>query len=207
MPDSWSREYCSKYFDVSEYLVCTARELKKRSGILATPLPKKGKTLLQENVDLIIDFYKSDENSRKTLGKKDYISIKKNQHEQKRLVLCNLHELYVAFKEQNPDVNADFSQFCSLPPKPCVIAGKSGTHSVCVRAIHENAVLLVDVFHWDLTYKDLISKIVCDSTYRECMMHNYENCPGKEALGTFLNEELTLTKMKNSIICSGKQVI
>ena len=53
----------SKYFHVSEYLVCTARELKKTSGILATSLTKKRKMLPQENVDLNVDLYKSDENS------------------------------------------------------------------------------------------------------------------------------------------------
>ena len=75
--------------------------MKKTSEILAIPLPKKGKTLLQENVDLIIDFYISDENSRQMPGKKDHVSIKNNQHEQKCLVLCYLHKLYVAFKELN----------------------------------------------------------------------------------------------------------
>eukprot|EP00795_Rhopilema_esculentum_P004066 gene4066-20243_t len=31
-PDAWSRKYCVEYFNVSEYLVRTARELKKESG-------------------------------------------------------------------------------------------------------------------------------------------------------------------------------
>ena len=123
-------------------------------------------------------------------GKKDYVSIKKNQHEQKRLVLCNLHELYVAFKEQNPNIQVGFSKFCSLRPKSCIIAGKSGTHSVCVCTIHQNAVLLVDALNWDVTYKDLINKIVCDTTNRECMMHRCKKCPGQEALRNFLNEEM-----------------
>ena len=190
-PDSWSREYCSKYFNVSEYLVRKARELKMISGILATPLPKKGKSLPQQHIDVIVNFYKSDENSRQMAGKKDYVSIKKNVHEQKRLVLCNLHELYVAFKEQNPDVKVGFSKFCALRAKSCVIAGKSGTHSVCVCTIHQNAVLLVDALDWDITYKDLMSKIVCDTSDRVCMMHRCENCPGKAALNDFLNEELS----------------
>ena len=103
VPDSWFQKYCSKIFWFFRvvlvcYLVRTARELKKTSGIPATPLSKKGKKLPQEKVDLIVDFYKSDENTRQMLGKNGYVSIKKNHHEQNRLVLCNLHELYVAFK-------------------------------------------------------------------------------------------------------------
>ena len=105
-------------------------------------------------------------------------------------MLCNLHELYVAFKEQNPDVKV-FSKFCSLHPKSCVVAGKSGTHSLCVCTMHQNAVLLVDALDWDVTYKDLISKVVCGSTNRKCMIHRCENCSGKETLRTFSNEELT----------------
>ena len=113
-------------------------------------------------------------------GKKNYVSIKKNQHEQKCLVLCNLHELCVAFKKQNPNIQVGFSKFCSLHPKSCIIAGQSGTHSVCVCTIHQNAVLPVDALNCDVTYKDLINKIECDSTNRECMMHRCENCLAKK---------------------------
>ena len=42
-------------------------------------------------------FYQDDEYSRQLPGKKDYVSIAKGVHQQKRLVLCNLHELFVAF--------------------------------------------------------------------------------------------------------------
>ena len=51
--DKWPREYASKQFDVSEYLIRTARELKKVGGIQAKPAPKKGKTLPQETLDLV----------------------------------------------------------------------------------------------------------------------------------------------------------
>ena len=190
VPDSWSREHCSNYFGVSEYLVRKARDLKKSSGILATPLPKSGKTIPEEHVIEIVNFYKSDENSRQMPGKKDCVSIKKNVHEQKRLVLCNLKELYAEFKRQHPNVKIGFSKFCSLRPKSCIIAGKSGTHSFCVCSIHKNAALLVDAILWDVTYKDLINKIVCDSNNRICMMHRCEKCPGIEALKTFLQDSL-----------------
>ena len=81
--DKWSREYISKQFDVSEYLIETARELKKVGGILAKPAPKKGKTLPQETLDLVQSFYEDDEYSRQMPGKKDYVSIGRNVHKQK----------------------------------------------------------------------------------------------------------------------------
>ena len=70
--------------------------------------------------------------------------------------LCNLQELYTAFKEKHPVVNIGFSNLCALRPKCCVLAGSKITHSVWVCSAHQNIVLLVDAMDWDLTYKDLI---------------------------------------------------
>ena len=67
--------------------------------------------------------------------------------------LCNLQELYTAFKEKHPNVNIGFSKFCALRPKWCVLAGSKMTHSVCVCSAHQNVVLLFDAMDWDLTYK------------------------------------------------------
>ena len=41
VPDKWSRMYCSEYFNVFQYLVCTLQEIKKVGGILAKPASKK----------------------------------------------------------------------------------------------------------------------------------------------------------------------
>ena len=56
------------------------------------------------------------------------------------------------------NVKLGFSKFCTFRPKWCVLAGSSGTHSVCVCSIHQNAILLVDAINWDIRYKDLIQK-------------------------------------------------
>ena len=113
----------------------------------------------------------------------------KGVHKQKRLVLCNQREMYAAFKEKYPNVKLGFSKFCTFRPKWCVLAGSSGTHSVCVCSIHQNAILLVDAINWDITYKDLISKIVCDSTRKECMMYWCESC--QVELKQYLDEQLS----------------
>ena len=75
--------------------------------------------------------------------------------------LCSLQELYTAFKEKQPNVNIGISKFCALTPKWCVLVLSKMSRSVCVCSAHQNAVLLVDAMDWDLTYKDLIKKIVC----------------------------------------------
>ena len=107
----------------------------------------------------------------KCLVKKDYVSIAKGVDKQNRPVLCNLRKMYAAFREIYPNLKLGFSKFFTFLPKWCVLAGSSGTHSICVCSTHQNTILLVDAINWDITYRDLISKIVCDSTRKECMMH------------------------------------
>ena len=46
--------------------------------------------------------YEDDEFSLQMPGKKDYFSIAKGVRKQKSLVLCNLREMYAAFKEKYP---------------------------------------------------------------------------------------------------------
>ena len=169
----------------------TARELKKVKGILAKPAQKQGKVISQNTIDLVLSMYEDDEFSCQMPGKKDYVSIAKGVHKQKHLVLCTLREMYAAFKEKYPNVKLGFSKFCTFRPKCCVLAGSSGTHSACLCSIHQNTILLVDAINWDITYKDLISKIVCDSTKKECMMNQCEYCPGRAGLNRFLDEQLS----------------
>ena len=112
----------------------------------------------QEAIDLVHSFYEDGEYSRQFPGKKDYVSIQKGVRKQKWLVLCNLHELFVTFKERNPDLKIGFSKFYALCPKWCVIAGSSGTHSVCVCSTPQNTTLLVDALNWKLHTKILSVK-------------------------------------------------
>ena len=94
IPDSWNREKISTEFNVTDYTVRQSRQLLKDQGILAMPDIGKGKHLSQATITLITNLYESDEYSRIMRGKKDIISISKNIHVQKRLLLCNLRELY-----------------------------------------------------------------------------------------------------------------
>ena len=64
------------------------------------------------------------------------------------------------------------------------------THSVCVCSAHQNVVLLVDAMDWDLTYKDLIKKIVYNPESNKCIMHWCESCPGTATLKEFLDQKL-----------------
>ena len=58
VPDSWSRKQAAEFFNVTEYLVRTARRLKKEKGMLAEPERKAGKSL--PDATIAVAFYEDD---------------------------------------------------------------------------------------------------------------------------------------------------
>ncbi|KAJ8935241.1 hypothetical protein NQ314_012916 [Rhamnusium bicolor] len=127
---------------------------------------------------LVIDFYENEENSKQLAGMKDFKSVKNCDGDrirvQKKLILCNLKELYQNFKTQYDSVPIRFSKFASLRPAHCILAGSSGTHVVCVCTIHQNVKLMLEGCnfpkftknsHWidesQPVYKNLLNKLVC----------------------------------------------
>ena len=116
-PLDWSRKLVATFFEVSEYQVREAHKLAAEKGILALPDPKRGRSLSQEIEDSVKLFYEDDEYSRLMPGTKDYVSIACNVHKQKRLLLCNLNELYQAYKDKFPQHKIRLSKFCELRPK------------------------------------------------------------------------------------------
>jgi len=146
------------------------------------PPSYKGKVLPQNVLNIVTSFYKNDEFSRLMPRKKDYVSIGKNIHQQKRLVLSNSKERFHSFKTQHPHVQISYSKFCSFRSKWCILPGASGTHSVCVCTYHQNTKLLVEALGSDFTYKDLLAKLVCSTENKDCMLGRCENCPDKQEL-------------------------
>ena len=63
-------------------------------------------------------------------------------------------------------------------------------HSVCVCRAHQNVVLLGDAIDWELTSKDLIKNILCNTESNKCIMHLCKPCPNTATLRKFLDKEL-----------------
>ena len=220
-PSNWSKEKTAAFFNVTDYQVKAARSLFKDRGILSKPDPKKGVSLPENVIQEVIDFYEDDEFSRLMPGKKDYVSLGKKIHKQKRLLLCNLNELYASFKQKYPHHKIGFSKFCTLRPKWCITVSSSGTHNVCVCTIHQNTILIIDAFSsvinsciraknrsqpeepeipkFDLSYQDLMQKIVCDVKSLECMVHRCEKCPGYNALKSFIAKKFNDFEFSNDV--------
>lgn len=178
---------------MSKSTVQKSRRLRDQKGIQTLPDQVKGKRLPQQVVDLIKAFYCDDEHTRQLPGKKDCVSVGKKQYMPKRLILCNLKELFAAFKVKYPDIKISFSKFASLRPKWCIAVGPKGTHSVCVCTKHQNVKLMLGAVDLERNYHDLMEMIVCDRESKECMLHRCPSCPGIEPLQTFLESKLQKT--------------
>lgn len=189
-PKSWSIKETAMKFGVSERMVKTARKIKAEKGIGALPDAKIGKPLPKEVTERVKKFYEDDEFSRMCPGKKDYVSVRLDGiklQKQKRLLLCNLKELYVAYRNKY-GAEIGFSKFCDLRPKWCVTVGASGMHSVCVCTVHQNVKLMLQSANIKDDYKMLIEKAVCDLSAKDCMLHRCQNCPGEDAVKVYLEE-------------------
>ena len=149
---------------------------------------------------------------------KDFVRISNKVHVQKLLLLSNLKELCVAWKERYPDHKIGLSKFCELLSKWYVTVSSCGAHFVCVCTHHQITKLLVDYFcsvvktqlkrkaeepedkneevpKFDITYKGLMAMVVCDTTNLESMVHRCKNCSGFPALEKFIRnkfKELTI---------------
>lgn len=159
-----------------------ARKLKLQNGVLPLVNAKVGHGLHAHVVSEVISFYEDDAISRQCPGKKDCITVVDEQglkiQRQKRLVLCNLREVYRHFKIEHPEIKVGFSKFAELRPKWCILAGSSGTHAVCVCTIHQNVKLMLAGANYPASCDDLIKKIVCDVNNQRCMFGECSNCPG-----------------------------
>ena len=156
-----------------------------------------GRTLEQDTLDAVIAFYNDDEFTRQLPGKRDCVSIGKKQYMSKRLILCDLKELYAAFKEKNPEMKISFSKFASLRPKWCISVGPKGTHSVCVCSIHQNVKLMLSAINSEKDYHELLEMIVCNRDSKECMVHRCPSCPGVDNLLGFLKQKFSSNIAEN----------
>ena len=176
-----------------------AKELVKEKGVLAIPDLKRGYALTEQTLHLVQSFYQSDEISRVMPGKKDYVSVRVGEgrvHVQKRLVLCNLQELYATFKDQHPSDHIGFFKFASLRPKHCILVGASGTHTVCMCTYHQNVKLMIHAAGLDTSYKHIIAQAVCNPSQPKCFLDKCTACPGTETL----RESMTIHFEKKAIV-------
>ena len=206
-PSSWNIEKVALEFNVSQYLVKKARKLYKSDGILADPAQAQGKRLPTDTINAVKQFYEDDEFSRMCPGKKDFVSVKESSgriHKQKRLLLTNIKEMHVEFK-QRTKLKIGLSKFCELRPKWCVTVDNSGMHSVCVCQIHQNLKLQISVLPERIDMNNIFLKLVCSLDSRECMLHRCSSCLGRSNLSNYIESLFTSDEMEADDVVNYKQ--
>lgn len=202
-PLSWSVNKVATEFNCSWRLANNARRLREERGMLASPVAKAGK-YLSENILKVENFYQSDENSRQMPGMKDAVTIivdDEKRKVQKRLLLYNLNDLYTHFMREKNDDTISFSKFAKLRPRNCILAGASGTYSVCVCTIHQNCKLMLDAInisqlmrHSEYSihdYKDCINLLMCKNPSIACHFNECSECPSEQVLFDIVEELLS----------------
>ncbi|KAJ8688038.1 hypothetical protein QAD02_023833 [Eretmocerus hayati] len=195
LPDSWSIRKKADFFDTSRRFVQKVVTSSKKSTVSLRTISNN--RLPDETVELVRNFYLDDDNSRIMAGMKDTKSVKdsSNQktHVQKRLVLYNLRELFIKFKDKHSTTKVGFSKFAQIRPSQCVLAGSSGTHSVCVCVHHQNVELMLDGLGISKftsgrlnNYRDCIPIIVCENPTDDCFLNKCEKCPSIDSFEKLL---------------------
>ena len=97
VPDSWSLKCILFWIFWSSRVFNLIKRTEAKEGDTCTKtFPKKGKAMAQETMFITMKMFMLSMRMMNTadsfLVKKDYVSIQKDVHKQKGLVLCNLHE-------------------------------------------------------------------------------------------------------------------
>ena len=200
LPMSWSIEKIQVEFGASNFMVRKAKQLVKDKGILSSPDPRPGRSLARRTVDIVVAFYESDSSSRMMPGKKDFVSVKGEHgrvHVQKRLVLCNLKELYQDFKQSIQLNVSDFPSLQSLDPNTALLQGLvEHTQYVFACTIHQNVKLMLNGINLQAltssddtiltSYHHCLAKMMCNPPLPKCYLGDCNLCPGIEPLRDLL---------------------
>lgn len=207
VPPSWSVNKIKNTFKVSHEFAKKGKLLQSRHGFGSYPVKKTWQSLSETDLSKVTLFYYSDEISRLLPGIKDCVSVKddmtgKRILKQKRLVLCNLREAYILFKELHQDLKLGFTKFTELRPKECILADHCGSHNVCVCKVHQNFKLMFQQALKSISqdfsissYHELLNEMLCEHPTLSCHLLQCKKCPG------FSNISIELTELfrKHSI--------
>lgn len=198
-PETWSVRKISDEFNTSRSMAAKAKSLRKSRGILAMPDYRSGKHLPEETVQKVREFYEDDRYSRVMPHKKETVTVRigeEKQKMQKRLLLSDIKDLYELFCTQHPECPIGTTKFAELRPKWCVIAGSSGTHSVCVCTTHHNFEAMFEAANL-VTFSqnkefplanstDCMKFVLCENPSPSCYLGECPVCPDISKFNNYL---------------------
>lgn len=143
--------------------------------------PRKNFIGVASRVD---EFFNRDTISRQLPGKKDFVSVKKedgaNEKVQKRLMLMTISEAFQEFIKTHTDCKLSQSKFFKLKPKNIDIVSKT-PHNMCCCIYCENMQFLFESMsqHFLLDISNLnilLEKLVCSKDNFDCMNDKCNLC-------------------------------
>jgi hypothetical protein len=187
VPKSWSLRQVIHFFGCTYGQALSARIARDKSGILSCRSPKANRPLSPEITQLVQQFFLDDTISRTMPGVKDKVKVHGITY-QKQLLLMNLKDAYITFKERHPDVKIGFSRFAMLRPKQVILPDSAGLHRTCICIYCENAKLMLLAVPCSSKIGELFEYSACSIYSHECMFGRCPDC--KDELTLLVQQEL-----------------
>lgn len=195
---------------VSRYMINLAKKnLQFNNEMQQQSLIRGKKSISNEVIKRVQNFYLNDTISRELPGKNDCIRVFENgerKTKQKRLMLLSVNEAYELFKIEHSELKIGKTKFHEIRPKNCIKLGPSTTHTVCVCIIHQNVKLMMENGKIAFatrkklqTYKDCINLVICSNPEDACYTLRCKKCPGLSVLQSLIEnsfEESGITEVK-----------
>ncbi|KAJ8677403.1 hypothetical protein QAD02_013190 [Eretmocerus hayati] len=197
LPTDWTVKNAKEHFQCTRYMF--NKMMKFRLNMDHDP--RKAQKMYPVDVEKsIIDYYMDQKNCYICPGTRQYLTVlnsdtNEKEQRQKRLLLYTIQELYKRWKRENSHLPKlpGLTFFQSFRPKECLSAGDPGTHSICVCAQHENIKMKIYALKANITYRDILERVVCDVENGNCMLKRCKHCPGVNGAVEYLSDIVQMT--------------
>ena len=159
--------------------------------------PKRTRSISEETVKKVNEFYSRDDISRMMPGKADVVSLRSATGEklkvQKRHLTMKVSEAYQLFKNIHPQSNIKKSKFADLRPREVFLAGDTPCN-VCVCMYHANVCLILESLHRECPVIPLYSregflrKSVCNMEDLDCVSISCKQCKDGKLFDTVFSQ-------------------
>ena len=168
----------------------------------SSPTVKSKPPIGDETSDLVRNFYERDDISRQAPGRRDSVTIRKDdgtkERRQVRHLTSSIKEVYALFIKEYPHIRVGKSKFADLRPKHVLLCSKL-PHNVCLCKYHENFILAVDALHkvcpdFPSYSHELPESFLCQPPSRNCWVNECDTCKDGSIFNRlFFSEEAVMT--------------
>lgn len=158
--------------------------------VVSVKQTRRTSAVSENTVSLVKKFYERDDVRRIAPGRKDFMTIRKEDGEkvqcQKRHLTSSIKEVHAQYCEEFPQQKIGKSKFAELRPQHVLLSNKL-PHNVCLCKYHSNFKLAMDALHGLAPEKlaayshDTLDELTCLSAKEECYVNDCDLC--KDGMG------------------------